>query len=687
MSLNSEYEIASRFELDPKPTVAHSALQAFQKPFYEVGLAGSVLGEKISPGLSSPDFRKRMAEKIDVINNNLSDPRLGTAQVGLDYVSNFAGSIAPLAPLGFVGGAVGRFALGASGIATRALAPEAFLSLANKPLSQMVAGNYARYFPLIGEATAAKTTKAAVEAYTAYKGFTIPEHIAENYHKENDVLNTREAIHDWAADNYGFLLPTAALAGGYVLFKATKIPGLKRAEQAKAHKVAEEHRTQAAAREAEQSLLRTNEEKAAHREANQTKLEKTLNEAVEENRITEKERDWYLKYLENPNDHEAHFESSKAILDEAQIPYDRVTGKHWFQILDSNDVKNLKNAIADQAATNFTTEETRALSTYIVHNRMDAMRSLMADNPNIVHAIKGYTTFIDSKLGRRAKHFQDFDTILDIHLPKGLGKNELFSQKSIYNHLRKNKIFDHSEVPYSVPEKVAEKLALERKYHRMKSPKFAKYRTATTDKTIETLKQQIKDLELFTPEQELKYIRDTLFENKTLRDDFKSQKAFHRLQELSEIWANAKHLLNRIHMEQEYGRQEAFNTILKRFVDMVDSNAARIANPERVTEYIKRRVESTNPELASYGTDARAIYEEVRNEFKGNETKREGETGVEEKAETKPIFDALKKQVDDFGSEFDKEEFGAIEAKLNQLSANEKALSELIECALGGING
>lgn len=677
MSLNSQYELAPIGELQPKPTLLHSALESFEKPFYEVGLATSVIGEKLSPGLSSEDYRKRMAEKIEVINNNLSDPRAGTVQTGFNYASNFIGSLAPLAPLGIVGGAIGKFALGASGIVARSLAPEAFISLANKPFAKMVAGEYAHYFPLIGETTAAKTTNAAVQAYTAYKGAVIPEHIVENYHKENDTLDSRQAIQDWSADNYGFLIPTASLAAGYVLFKAAKIPGVKRARHAEIRKLEEEHRLQ----KQKEAAFKEEVSKKEERQITLTNLEKNLNEAVEKNRITSRERDWYIKYLENPNDHETLFESSKKILEEAQIPYDRITGHHLFQILDSNDVANLKAAIADQAATNFSAEEAQVLSNYIIHNRMDVIRSLLSDNPNILHGLQGYTAFIDSKLANKDKHFKALDKIITEHLPKGLHKFELFSQKNIYQHLRKNKI-KSSEVPYMVPRQVAEKLRLESKINKLISKKNEKFKTV-----IEELKKQVKEFKLLTPEQELNYLKETLLPENKLRKNYKNHEDFHRLKELSEVWANAKHLLDRINMEADYARQAAFNSILKRFVDMVDSNATRLANPLRVTEYIKRRVEAASPELRESKLAAAIIHDEVKETFLGGETKREGNLKVIDTEKSIMIFDSLKKQIEEFGSDTDKEEFGFIEARYNQLKDNESALAELIECALGGING
>jgi|ERR1700733_3863580 len=668
MSLNAEREIAPQGEIQPKPSTFYSATQAFEKPFYEVGLAASAIGERISPGLSSPEFRRGMADKIDVINNNLSDPRLGLAQQGFNTVSGIVGSIAPTAPLGFAGGLVGRFAMGAAGMAARGVASEAFTSLAQKPLSQMVAGNYAKYFPLIGEASLSGTTKAAVESYSAYKGFVIPEHIAENYHKENDTLNVHQAIKDWSADNYGFLIPTASIAAGYIAFKAARIPGVKRANMAEFRKNQEAHlRTKA-------NPLTTSQE---------TNFEKNLYNAVKEGKITQTEHDWYLQYLENPQDHEGLMQSSKKVLDEARIPHDG-NGNHWFEILSNEDVNNLKSAVADQSSTYFSGTDASTLTDYVVHNRMDAMRTMMAENPNIVDGLRGYSDHIENKLGMRSQHFKALDEIIDRHLPKGLGKKELFSQNNIYKHLKKMGVHDASEVPYIVPEGVRYKLKLAKKIDDILSRKGARFEQWYKEGLHEKLKEELKSIKLLNPADELADLRSKLFPSGELIKNHKTKKFYHRLEELSQLWSNAKHLLDRVNLEAQYGRQEAFNNILKHFLDMVDSNAQRLANPAKVTDYIKRRIEDATPFVPESRIENDIINDEVRTSFEGKEVKREGETKVDPTEKTYMLFDSMRKQIEDYGSDLDKEEFSFIEQRYNQLKDNEDALSKLVECALGG---
>ena len=50
--------------------------------------------------------------------------------------------------------------------------------------------------------------------------------------------------------------------------------------------------------------------------------------------------------------------------------------------------------------------------------------------------------------------------------------------------------------------------------------------------------------------------------------------------------AECKHLLDRIHMEATNAKQQGLNEILKKFTEMVDANASRLADPDGVKRYL-----------------------------------------------------------------------------------------------------
>jgi hypothetical protein len=657
--LVQERDVASFGEIPAPATKAHSALLAAEKPYYQVGAMASYL----VPGLSSQATRKHMAEKLEVIDNVLNDPRQGYTQRAFNIVSELGSSILPTLPLSGIGGIAARGVAGAAGVGLRAIAPEAITTLARKPLAEMAATPLARFLPQ--ELTAAKAGIGLAESYGVYKGFTIPEHVVANYHKENDVLDYRGAIKDWSSDNYGFLLAGLPFVAGYIGYKGVGNVIRKRRANIENAKVTEELGRLLREHEKTHSENMANIEIQKEFVAKTSELQEHLGQAVEEGHLSPEEHDWYQDYLFNPDDHENLNARAMDIMRKAGIPYDRVTGHIWFPMMERADIKNLKQAISDEVATNFSDAEQQALSKYIVHNRMDAMRSLLAENPNMVHGLRGYTHFIDAKLGVKEKAFAELDKIITKHLPQGLGKKELFSQNNIYKHLKKNGVHDVSQIPYTVPEGVAHKLKLARKIDLILSKKGARYEQWYKEGLHTKLKEELKAVKLLTPAEELAHLREMLMPEGKLVSDFKNKKAYHRLEELSQLWSNAKDLLSRVHMEQEYEKQRAFNEVLKKFVDVVDSNAARFADPSRVTRYLQKRVESAVPFARQFKPLAVFTEREITEHIE------EGALADNLRVVTESRFEGLKQIVQDATS------------KINQIKEQDQALAELINCALG----
>ena len=68
--------------------------------------------------------------------------------------------------------------------------------------------------------------------------------------------------------------------------------------------------------------------------------------------------------------------------------------------------------------------------------------------------------------------------------------------------------------------------------------------------------------------------------------------AYQRLLDLSNVWHNARTLLDRVHLEHEYNRQEAYKTVASHVVNVSDSNLPALAKPENVMDYLKARIEA-----------------------------------------------------------------------------------------------
>lgn len=677
--LNSRFETQPIGELLPQPTAAHSALLAAQKPFYEVG----GMGADIVPGLSSEEGRKRIADKLDVINNTLHDSRQGWTQKGLNGVSEIASSIAATVPLAYLGAEVAGGAAAIAGFGGEIALPETALNFMRTPINKMVGTTMGDYLPKL---TSAELAKGVTKGYGAYKGMVLPEHIVENYHKENDTLDMRGAIKDWSADNYGFLLPAVPLTAGYLLYKMASVRFGANEAKSYAKQLVSEHEAITKSRQSDLQFAMGRAQTIAAEEANKvrraTQLEKDFTEAKDKGHVSQHEHDWYMEYLKNPDAHEQLKDRAITILRDAQIPFDRVTGRVWFPLFESNDIKNLKQTIGDQVASNFSKEEQSAMSDFVVHNRMDSMRSMLAENPGMVNALRGYTDFIDKKLVSKDKSLGALDEILNKHLPKGLKKNEAFSQKRIYKHLKKMGIRDLQNVPYTVPDNVLHKLKLAGQLEGILRQKSPRYRQWFQEGMHEKIKADMKAINILNPNEEIEHLKSKLLTPKGLIKNFERNRAYHRLRELADVWSNAKHLLDRIQLEHEYGKQAAFNNVLKSFVDMVDSNASRLANPERVTQYMKRRIETQVPfarELVSTPSDLGKQAERG--------SKREGETEVKETPKENAAMKANREIVDKSKSKQTAAEFKVEENRFNQFSQNESTLKKLIECALGGLSG
>ncbi len=672
--LNRQFEVQPLGEMLPQPTLGHSALLSAQKPFYQVG----GLGADIVPGLSSQETRTRIADKLDVIDNTLHDKRIGWTQWGLDGVAEMASSVAAAAPLIYAGTQIGLGAAAIAGFGGEIALPEAALTFMRTPIKKLIGSDY------LPKLSLSQLAKGSAVGYGQYKGLVLPEHVVENYHKENDTLDMRHAIKDWATDNWGFLIPTVPLAAGFLLHKVLSVARGAKEASAYAKQLVSQHETIAKSRESDLKLAmgraETGKKKVVEEERKQSQLEKSFKEALDTGKITPAEHEWYTKYLENPDAHEELKEQAIGILKGAQIPFDRVTGRVWFPLMESKDIKNLKQVMIDESANGFSKEDQSALSNYVVHNRMDSIRSTMAENPGMVTALRGYTDFVDKKLSSKEKSLKALDKILDQHLPRGLKKSEIFSQKKIYKHLKKMGVTDAQEVPYTVPDNVLHKLKLNSQLDKILGQRSERYRQWFKEGMHEKVKEELKAVKVLTPSEEIEHLKSKLLTPKGLIKNFQKNRAYHRLAELSDLWTNAKHLLDRIHLEHEYGKQAAFNKILQSFVGMVDSNAARLANPERVTQYMKKRIESSVPyakEFASTRSDLGVQSE------KG--TKREGQEGVEETPKENKQMKINKEIVEKSGAKYAAAEFKVEENRFTQFSENESVLKKLVDCALGRI--
>ena len=180
-------------------------------------------------------------------------------------------------------------------------------------------------------------------------------------------------------------------------------------------------------------------------------------------------------------------------------------------------------------------------------------------------------------------------------------------------------------------------------------------------------------MKLTNPAEEMQDIISKLMPNGALVDNFKNRAAYHRLEDLSQVWPEAKVILDRIHGEAINAKQKGLNEILKRFTEMVDSNASRLADPDSVKRYLHSRLEKSVPIVSGFERSGIRIGERV-------------EAGEVVEPVIKPdlIGDPeIEATVQSSKLEFAKEAFDLSKRKYKQFSESEKALEELIACDLG----
>ena len=667
-------DIAQVNDTSYKPTYGQTAAAAFQQPFLQV----KQIADYVLPGLSTEDSRRKTASDIANINEALNDPRQSFFQQASNAVSGIAGGLIPTLPTGLIGGAVLKGAAGVVGFGARKVAlaaaaeagSDALLTAytaSQVPLAKLAQGPLSHFLP---EASIAGIAAGTAEGYGFYKGMTIPEHFSENYNAIQNTLDKEHAIEDWGSDNYGFLLGAVPFAAGYVAFKGVR--GVVKYRNAQAD---------SKALDAELGrLLREHHATATEREAQQAKvseLQDHLQQAEDLGYITPEMHEWYLSYLENPNDLEKVHEGGLNVLKSLQIPYDRITGRVWNQVLSRDGVKNLQAATFDQSVTNLSDEERQLLSSYITHNELDGYVANMKENPNMLMGLQGFTHGLGARIEAHSMALRDLEHALMRNLPKGLLKKQIFSQNNVYQHLKKLQESTKTgivprDVPYHVPKQVAYKLKLAHQIKKIKARKTRQYQLKYEKGEHLKLAKKLKELKLIHPAEEMAQIKETLMPNGALRKDFKTRTAYYRLEDLSQVWPQARVLLDRIHGEAINEKQKGLNQMLKQFIDMVDNNASRLADPDAVKRYLHSRLEQSVPSIKGFESSGIGV-----------ET---GEIVKETPSITPEVLDneAITQRIETTLFEFAKEEYNLSKKKYKQFTENAKALADLIECALGG---
>jgi hypothetical protein len=685
----NRHEVAPAGELLPTPNSGHIYGTAFAKPLEEMaGFANIVF-----PTMSSAEERKRHKDRLDVMNETLSDPRLTFGQKTGAFISGLPAPLVTLAPLTVAGGLIGGAAGAIAGSSLR-LAP-AVETIASRELPTFFTEEFAPYIPGI---TAKGALTSTAIAYGAYKGAVIPEHVVEAYNKDTDKVDWNKAIHEYSNDNWGFLLaaaPFVALGIGKKIYT-----GRKAVLEGKALKAEE------AAKESRAQEILDNIEAVSKNDELMREAKAEVRNALKENRITPKEYEFFRSYLLEPENTAKHNERASSILQEMGSPFQEDAGKLWIEILDSETLSKMKKALAEQFGSS---SKEGTMSNYIVNNALDDFRARLAKSPRMLEVFNDVIESTSKNISKAEKQnaktkaileehvFNDKTNLFDEEYIKTQRKN--YSEETINNLIKLNKIesqrnidknylqrraaflkehpgleeiYDHytgnqlseegifrklsampksrrENAPYLIPPIVKERLKL-----------FDKLQKATDLKEITRLNQALKDIKLRGVNEELRDLYESL--TAADRQRVNTSPEYLRLQELASIRDDAKHVLDSVKSFYDLKKQQAITDLFAKMVKMADSSALKFADNAKVIEHYTKRLDELAPTLKERKPISPKTLEKL--ELKPEEV---DIINKHEKALYKD-YELFKRRVDQFETKQD-------------------ALNELITCTLRGLNG
>lgn len=398
--------------------------------------------------------------------------------------------------------------------------------------------------------------------------------------------------------------------------------------------------------------------------------------ALERGQITKGEHEWYTQYLEHQKDPgnielaEKLKTTGSDIINANGHTANTVSNEAMFEIMRPDDVTNLHGVIADQLAGNVPEQYKKALSDFIIHNRMDYIRQ----NPKWLDGVRGYVDFINQKLAERHPKSLEADAILDKHFLKGVKENMPFSQKEIFKMMKKSgfEASHMAHLPVTIPENMVRHLKLAEKIDKLKV-KLQKEKRHGLEPNKQTIRR-IEELEgqlpkILTPKEELHQIRESLL-GKGLKPGFERSNAYHRLLDLSNVWHNARTLLDRVHLENEYNRQAAFRDLAHQVLKIADSDMPRISKPENVVDYLRRRIEGNLNKVEPISDVNRTVEERQK---------------VPSDADA--ILTEQEQQIKNSQAQEAKKEFMQSTDRLKEFKESPNIFKNLISCVLGGVSG
>lgn len=569
----------------------------------------------------------------NALSSDENIPNMGYGQEAMNYISNMVGY--GLNPITWLGGAIGGALGGAAIRGVSALAPEAASAFMRTPLA------------LMGDKTLSQLAENTTKGFATASGAAVPQAVTANYDQDADHINWLGAARSMGEmGSVGIAISSIPFAWGFLKGRVNR------------------------GRVEPEAEVSTND----------------IDDALKKGTITSEQAKWLTDYktqdLSDPAVKDALQKQATEILAKEGHQVDTVNNEVPVTILDSKTMDNLKNALPDQLTTNVPDELKPALTDFIMNNGIDQFK----DNPKMLDGIKGYVDFIKDRLDKKSEKLAEADKIVDEHLTKSMTDNMDFSQKKLFKMIKQSG-FDEGHaksLPLTMPDNIVRRLNQLKASNDLnaKSKKYLKLYEKTKNKKylerINNVNDRVKEIEsnlspILTPKEELMQLRKSLLSEKGLETNYKNSRDYQRLVDLAHVWHNAKTLLDRVHLEDEYNKQEAFKNLFDGLIKISESPLKQLANKDNVMDYLKARLEKRTS-----NTDVKERIEE---------TKQQAKTVNEIPKDVDKAITDYREQVENSKAENLKKEAELSDIKFEQFKNAKQTLSNFITCVMGALNG
>jgi hypothetical protein len=635
-----------------------STLKSVGVDFAETATALPRFAFDMHQALRGLPARNPLDDSFEVFNKSMETPNEGWGQKTFDFFASGIGYLNPLSDLALIKPASAAVGGIASAI-TRSLPSEA-TALARTPIRQF-GGKLAEYLPdTIGGAGEHLAKSLAIGT-----ALTAPEAFLDNYNPKTGKFEIMGAVNQSFSNGMlAMALDTIPITAGMVFGKHKKSFNLDYEHPSPGDK-----------------------DKMA-----------SFDSALDKGEITPGEHSWVKTYLENPNDMKALKKKGVDLLLKDGYSVDHGQQKVLMNIIKKEHYDDFHTGMMDQMSSGAHGDFASSLSDYTAGQGMDFMTS---ENSKFLDGFNGYVDFMEKRLGMEDKNLKAFREARTRAGFENIEDSHPISQKGLFQEL---KAVDHDlqRLPHGIPKNVRYRARQERDIFRLKTEisRFKKLarRDNTYESKIDEASAKLRELKssrekLLTPNNELKALEEHFLGKKLLPEKYRHSHDYHRLVDLSHFSKKADALLHHIDLKDQYETQTAYKDLIKFLNGVVGSNVKRFADPSKVVDYFKARLDSVGQDIDELSNrkdtrnirevpieSGRGAYSDVPKKDELRDMQQDMKSDV---TNDKEVLQANETDVDSADSKKYEEEFKHNKDRYQQFKSNQNALSQLVSCELG----